>query len=64
LRREASPGGVLLSDQSQGGILRYSHLEAAIAAVPNLDHFLILSPSTDIVVPVGGISVPGPITYL
>lgn len=65
LLREASPGGVTLSDLSSGGTVRLSHLEDAIAAVPNLDHFILVSPAgVDITVPTGHISTPGTITYI
>lgn len=62
--REASPGGIVLPDLSSGGTLRLSHLEAAIAAVPNLDHFVMTVPAADVTVTAGHISTPGTITYL
>jgi len=63
LRREASPGGVILSDLSLGGIVRRAHLDAAIGAVPGLDHYVITSPAADVTAPLGTIAVPGMITY-
>ncbi len=64
LLREASPGGVTLADLSAGGTVYLSHLEDAIGATPNLDHFVLVSPTTDITVSQGEISVPGSITFL
>lgn len=65
LLREASPGGIILPDLSAGGTIRVSHLEDAIAATPNLDHFVMTVPAADVTVATGHISVPpGSITYL
>lgn len=61
--REASPGGVTLPDLSPGGVLDLSHLWDAISAVPGLDHFILVSPTSDIVVAAGQISVPGTIVF-
>lgn len=63
LVREATPGGVVLDDGTSGGTVRLSHLEDAIAAVPGLDHFVLVSPSADIVAAQSHIAVPGTITY-
>jgi len=63
--RLASPGGAWLQPtQTHGGILRLSDIQDAIAAVPNLDHFLIVSPTADVVSPTGQISIPAAPTYL
>lgn len=64
LLREATPGGVRLPDLTMGGLVRRSHLEDAIAAVPDLDHFVLVSPTVDITVGIGEISIPGSISYL
>jgi uncharacterized phage protein gp47/JayE len=63
VRREASPGGVVLPDLSKGGILRLAHLEAAIAAVPKLDHFIIEQPAGDIVLDLGQMTLPGVVQF-
>jgi uncharacterized phage protein gp47/JayE len=63
LLREASPGGATLADLTNGGTVRLSHLEAAIAAVPGLDHFVLTAPSADITVATGHINTPGTISY-
>jgi uncharacterized phage protein gp47/JayE len=63
--RLASPGGAwLVPQQTHGGILRLSDIEDAIAAVPNLDHFLVLSPTSDVISSTGLIPIPGAITYI
>jgi uncharacterized phage protein gp47/JayE len=63
--RLASPGGAWLQPtQTHGGILRLSDISDAIAAVPNLDHFVIVSPTVDVVLPTGVISIPTAPTYL
>lgn len=63
--RLASPGGSwLVPQQTRGGILRLSDINDAIAAVPNLDHFVLVSPTSDVVSPIGVIPIPGSPTYL
>lgn len=63
--RLASPGGTwVVPQQTPGGILRLSDIEAAIAAVPNLNYFEIISPTSDVVSHTGIIPIPGTITYL
>jgi uncharacterized phage protein gp47/JayE len=63
--RLASPGGAWLQPtQTHGGILRLSDISDAIAAVPNLDHFVIVSPTADVVLSTGVISIPTAPTYL
>ena len=63
--RLASPGGAwLIPQQTHGGILRLSDIADAIAAVPNLDHFLIVSPTSDVISSTGLIPIPGAITYI
>jgi uncharacterized phage protein gp47/JayE len=48
----------------QGGVLPLAYLQDAIAGIPGLDHFLIQSPTSDIVLSTTGqLSVPGSITY-
>jgi uncharacterized phage protein gp47/JayE len=70
--REASPAGVqivrrmangLLSLQA-GGTIPLSHIDDAISAVPGLDHFVLTSPSADVVLSTNGqISTAGSITF-
>ncbi len=63
--RLASPGGAwIVPQQVHGGILRLSDINDAIAAVPGLDHFLLVSPTSDVISSTGLISIPGGITYL
>jgi hypothetical protein len=63
--RLASPGGAwIVPNQTRGGILRRSDIEDAIAAVPNLDHFLLVSPTVDVISATGVIPIPGSPTYL
>lgn len=63
--RLASPGGAwIVPNQTRGGILRLSDIEDAIAAVPNLDHFLLVSPTADVISPTGIIPIPASPTYL
>lgn len=66
LIREASPGGAYTADpvNRPTGVLRLSHLDDAISAVPGLDHYVLASPIADITVAAGQISTPGTITYL
>lgn len=60
----ASPGGCILPDLTAGGTVRVSQLEAAISAVPGLDYFEMTSPSVDVTVSTGQLSVPpSAITY-
>lgn len=60
--REASPGGVVLPDESLGGTIALSHIEAAVAAVD--DRFVITQPAGDVRLDFGQISIPGAIAYL
>jgi uncharacterized phage protein gp47/JayE len=63
--RLATPGGAwIVPNQVHGGILRRSDIEDAIAAVPNLDHFLIVSPTSDVISSTGIIPIPAAPTYL
>jgi uncharacterized phage protein gp47/JayE len=71
--REASPCGVQLIRQladgtlsiEAGGALLLSHLEDAISAVPGLDHFVLASPTADVVLSVNGqLSTPGLVSFL
>jgi uncharacterized phage protein gp47/JayE len=63
--RLASPGGAWLQPtQIRGGVLRLSDIEDAIAAVPNLNYFLLVAPTSDIVMPTGTISIPVAPIYL
>lgn len=64
LLREASPSGVTLPDLSPGGTVRLSHITDSLAAVAGLDHFILVSPTADVTVPIGSISVPGSVSYL
>jgi len=72
LLREASPVGCqvvqTLADGTRaivnGGTIDIDHLQAAIAAVPGLNDFVMTSPSADVVLTVPGqISIPGAISY-
>lgn len=66
--RSATPGGVLLPDNTPGGWIRVSQLEAAISAIPGLTYFdlVTLNGSTpaDFQSAQGHIAIPGTITYL
>jgi uncharacterized phage protein gp47/JayE len=68
--RLATPGGVWLQptqngvNGARGGILRRSDIEDAIAAVPNLSYFLLVSPTGDVVSPTGVIPIPAAPIYL
>jgi hypothetical protein len=44
--------------------LRRSDIEDAIAAVPNLSYFLLVSPTGDVVSPTGVIPIPAAPIYL
>lgn len=63
--RTAVPVGVLRPDDTYGGVVYLSDIEDAIAAVPGVDHFVILQPTNDVVLPnPGEISIPGTIFFV
>nr|WP_223962287.1 baseplate J/gp47 family protein [Burkholderia diffusa] len=53
----------LKADGSPGGEIIIAHLWSAVAAVPGVNDFLILSPTRDISLPVGTLPVVGNVTW-
>lgn len=63
--RTASPVGVLKPDRKYGGSVYLSDIEDAFAAVSGVDHFVILEPTNDVVLPnFGEISIPGSVIFV
>jgi uncharacterized phage protein gp47/JayE len=65
IRREASPGGTygVGPQLIAGGKLLRSHIEEAIASVPGVNDFTLITPDADIQVGVGHMTTMGSITW-
>ena len=64
LLRLATPGGVTLDDNSQGGVVQINDIWAAIEAVPDSGDYIVVAPTVDIVTGPGKLAVLGIITWL